>query len=400
MRKVKVAEVLLGLDIEKFGGGAERFAISLSRYIDRTIFDVYVIGLWKFGTISEQIYLQDLKKLGIEVTILANWDRKHLRNSFWNALRNLYKYNLLNQIDIFHSHSQFADIAVLLMKMMGCCQIILRTIHDGHPIEWRKKPLRRMLFTNFLYPLYFNAEIGVANHIVERLNKRIVAKILKKRALHIPNAVDLSRFQFTESSISSDTLRFHQIFGTVVGTIGRLVEGKGYEVLLEAAKLVLERIPNVLFLLVGDGDAAEILKKKSAQLGIDRQVIFIGPRIDVEILIKCMDVVVIPSFWEGLSTVALESMASGVPVIATDIPGNREIIQNMVNGILVPPGNPSKLAEAIVAILYDCDLMQHLVANALKTVRVFDIKYIALKHQNLYLDLINSNLYNEFRARV
>lgn len=390
MKKVKVAEVLLGLDIEKFGGGAERFAISLSQHIDRGIFDIYVVGLWRFNTISEQIYIKNLKKLGIEVTILVDWDPKNLHKSFWNALRNLYEYNLLTQIDILHSHSQFADIAVLLMKMIRRRQIILRTVHDGHPIEWRKRPLRRILFTNFLYPLYFDAEIGVANHIVERLNKRIMAKILKKRALYIPNALDLSRFQFSENIMLSDILSFLQPSGPLVGTVGRLVEGKGYEVLLEAAKLVLERIPNVMFLLVGDGDAAKILKKKSVELGIDRKVVFVGSRLDVEILIKCMDVIVIPSFWEGLSTVALESMASGVPVIATDIPGNREIIKNLVNGILVPPGNPSKLAETIVTILYDSDLRRHLAANALRTVRLFDIKSVALKHQNLYLDLINS----------
>jgi len=385
---IKVAEVLFSLDIERFGGGAERFAIALSKQLDRSIFDIYVIGIWSVGTQSEKMHFQELTRMGINVFILSKLDVKHPYYSFLESILKLCNIVTQHRIDILHSHSQFADIAVFLMKIFGKIKIIVRTVHDGYPVEWRKRPLRRFLLTNLFYPIVFNAEIGVANHIVDRLNSRFIARFLHRKALYICNAIDLSRFQSVDKY---PELRVEDAF--VVGSIGRLTEGKGYEVLLEAAQLVLKKMPRVKFIIIGEGDAINVLKKKSVDLGIERQVIFTGARIDVEHLLRQMDVFVLPSFWEGLSTAILESMASGIPIIATNIPGNREIIEDLVNGLLVPPGDALQLADAILTALQNRDLRIKLSQNALDTVKHFSIQRVATQHQRLYYELIKKHKY-------
>lgn len=383
---IKVAEVLFSLDIEKFGGGAERFAIALSKHLDRSIFDIYVIGLWAVGTPSEQMHIQELTSMGIKALALSKWDDTRPYHRFLESVQKLWEIASRHRIDILHSHSQFADIAVFLTKIFGRGKIIVRTIHDGYPLEWRKRPLRRLLLTNLSYPIVFDAEIGVAKHIVDRLNSRLIARVLHRKALHIRNAIDLSRFQPVDRCPE-----LHAGNTFFVGSIGRLTEGKGYEVLLEAAQRVLTERPGVKFILIGEGNAINALKQMSIALGIEHHVVFTGARIDVESLLRQMDLFVLPSFWEGLPTAVLESMASGTPIIATDIPGNREIIQNSVNGLLVSPGDASQLAEAILTALQDPDLRTRLSQNALDTVKHFSIQSVAIQHQHLYCGLIQKH---------
>ncbi len=100
-----------------------------------------------------------------------------------------------------------------------------------------------------------------------------------------------------------------------------------------------------------------------------------------------MDLFVCSSYWEGMPTAVLEAMASGIPIVATDIPGNRGLIQNKMNGILVPPGNPELLQKAISDLLNSQLLRNALVENSLNVVKNYSFDEVVKQHKSLYLNL-------------
>jgi glycosyltransferase involved in cell wall biosynthesis len=332
--------------------------------------------------------MEELSGAGIRPFIATEWHGDRPYSSFWRALQSTRSMLSARPAHILHSHSEFGDMAAVLLKAASKAAIIVRTVHNGYRREWRKRPLRRLFLTNFLYPLTFAAEIGVNRGIARNLNGRWIARLLQKQGIFIPNAIDLDRFREEEVDVVEKraALRLPRE-APVVGSVGRLVEGKGYETFLEAAAIVLKDIPEASFVLVGDGELADRLKLSAHRLGISEHVILSGPRSDVEDLMTCMDLFVSSSLWEGLSTVILEAMASGLPVVATDIPGNQEILQHRSNGWLVPPSHPEAMAGTIIEALRRPSVRQQYADQALRDVKAFSIGAVADEHEALYLRL-------------
>ena len=137
----------------------------------------------------------------------------------------------------------------------------------------------------------------------------------------------------------------------VVLAAGRLSPEKGFGVLVEAAAAVCRKYPAAGVVLFGDGVLRPELEARVAALGLTGRVVLPGFRTDLDSLITAADVVVLPSFTEGLPNVALEASAAGVPVVATAVGGTPEVIADAETGFLVPPGNPGELAAKIVALL-------------------------------------------------
>ena len=106
-------------------------------------------------------------------------------------------------------------------------------------------------------------------------------------------------------------------------------------------------------MIVGDGPLRSDLNNLTSQLGLSEFVHFVGTQNNIWEILPHLDLFVLPSYWEGFPTVLIEAMSQDVPVIATDIPGNRELVENGITGQLVPPGKPEILAEAIIAKLND-----------------------------------------------
>lgn len=383
--RIRVLEILNGLGIEQAGGGAERFVVALSRALDPTQFEVTVCGLWSRGTQFEQDRLKQLQAAGIQTFLASEWDPQKLTSSFLKALKNVRGWLTRNPVDILHSHSQFGDVLASICKITTGIPVALRTVHDGHPLEWRKRPLRRLLLTNLLYPSTYDVEIGVSPFIAERLSQRRLAKMLRKQGVCIYNALDTKRF--SQTAFDRDQKRQRLGIASdafVVGSVGRLVEGKGFDVLLEALAIVVQQEPRVTGLIVGDGEWAELLQSTAQRLGISPNVRFLGPRSDVEELYACMDLFVLASFWEGLPTVILESMASGIPVLASDIPGNRLLIKDQITGWLTHPGHVQALADKIVTSMNNPHARQEIALRARKVVEQFTIDVIARQHETLY----------------
>jgi glycosyltransferase involved in cell wall biosynthesis len=389
VRPIRVLELIKGFNIESGGGGAERFAIELAQALDKSRFETSICSLWDFSTQDERDRRSLLLTAGIPSFSLARWDDQHPYLGMWHAYHGLINALRRQPVDIVNTHSEFADIAVLPLWLSRNRPKLIRTMHYSHQVEWIQRPLRRYVFSDFLIPMFFDLEIGVSQSLVDRLDQRPIARLKGKRASRVYNAVNLDRFANSSLDLSKKRASLGIPAGTfVVGTIGRLTEQKGYTYLIDAAALVLEKKPQAFFLIVGDGELTDQLKQLALQKGISTHINFTGGRQDVEELLACMDLFVISSLWEGLPTVVLESMAAGIPIVATDIPGIRELIQDQRNGWLVPAENIKSLADAIEIAQNDAKSRAEFAEIARQDVQSLSIKSIAADYDKLYSALI------------
>ena len=245
--------------------------------------------------------------------------------------------------------------------------------------------------------------IAVSRAIVAKLEREGRAGLAPVELIH--NGVDLSRYDRTEACCTlPEEYGFAE--GTpLVGVVARLEPEKGHATLLDAWPLVLARVPEARLLVVGEGSLAEALEEQADALGLlgepcdgDRcvgtrharpgaRVVFTGRREDVPAVTAALDVAVLPSYREAQGLVILEAMALGRPVVATNVGGIPEMVEDGVTGLLVPPHDPDALAAAIVRLLTDHPLADILARNGYRLVREgFCVERMVSAIEQLYDD--------------
>jgi len=212
-----------------------------------------------------------------------------------------------------------------------------------------------------------------------------------ERHLRDRNWCPVARIPSVLSGQSSDpakvaTLRERFAGRRVIGHIGALVDRhKGQRVLLEVARRLRETHPDVCFLLLGEGDDGEALKAESADLD---NVIWEGFQPNVGDYLEIMTLFAFPSRNEGLGSTLLDAMDHGVPIVASDVDGIPDLIENDVSGLLVPAGDPDALAAALTALLEDPARRQRLAAAARASLESFTPGAMAEAYLTLYRRLI------------
>jgi glycosyltransferase involved in cell wall biosynthesis len=189
------------------------------------------------------------------------------------------------------------------------------------------------------------------------------------RVTVIANAVDTTRFADADPLYRNKLLRaFRQPTAAVVGAAGRLSPEKGFHVLVQAAEIVRRSAPDVGFVLFGAGPCRTTLADQVKKLGLTGSFALKGYRPDLDRFIPFFDLLVLPSFTEGLPNVVLEACAAGVPVVATAVGGTPEIVTDGASGYLVAPGNPALLAERILTALASPERLRDMSARGRQTV--------------------------------
>ncbi|MGH9360067.1 MAG: glycosyltransferase, partial [Terriglobia bacterium] len=200
----------------------------------------------------------------------------------------------------------------------------------------------------------------------------------------IPNALPEEAFAETAPALprSEDVLR--------VGMIARMNNPvKNYPVLLDAAARLAAKHPSVEFLLVGDGPLRPELETMTRTLRIERQVRFLGDRRDIAAVLASMDISVLTSQSESLSNAIIESMAAGLPAVATRVGGNPDLVCDGETGFLIPPGDAASLADALDRLLTSPDLRRDLGRKA----KAFALEHFSLarvlnEYEDLYASLL------------
>jgi len=386
MRPIHLLQLLSGLAVEGPLGGVARFGIELSRHLDPALVRVTLCGLWDYHTGYEAQWQQVLAAEGIKSVVAAPWDAANPYQSCVAALQGA-RAQLDGPFQLIHSHGEFADLAAILLRRRLGAQALVRTVHNER--EWSKRPLFGATFTNLCYPLAFQREMGVAQTVVDNLNRRPLARVVGQKALLLHNALNVQRFQQQpDGGIDRATLGI-PAEAYVVGSVGRLRPQKGYHIWLAAAAEVRAALPQAHFLLIGDGELRPQLEQQAQALGLADAVTFLGPRHDVEALYPLFDLFVSSSLWEGLPTVILEAMAAHCPVVATAVAGTRELVVDGRTGLLAPPDNPSALADAILRMASDPASARAMADQATLFVsEQFSIETVARQHETLYRSLL------------
>jgi glycosyltransferase involved in cell wall biosynthesis len=361
-------------------GGSERQVLNIRHGLDASRFDLH---LGCFGCFDEQIAV-DLTGTPLEVYKIK---KLYGLRTIKECLR-LASYLRQNRIDIVHAYNFYANVFTLPAARLAKVPVVLASIRDTGE--------------------YWTTRQRAVNKIVCRLADRIIvnAEAIKRglvvegyqpdRIIVIPNGILCPPLR----NIQDRAL--HQEFGlspedVLVGVVSRIARQKGLEYFLSAVPEVLRRIPHAKFLIIGDNSFnpqyREELKQQVATLGLQNCVIFTGFRLDVTKILSSLALSVLPSVsGEGLSNSLLESMAAALPVVATTVGGNPEVVVDGETGLLVPPKNPAALADAICRVLLTPGLRQSFgQAGRRRVLEHFSNERMIRTIERLYGDLLEAS---------
>jgi glycosyltransferase involved in cell wall biosynthesis len=280
----------------------------------------------------------------------------------WSALATLIRVMRKYQPDIVHCHGFRAGLyGRIAAKLASRKMITILTVHGFHYFYYRNRLKKKalMLLERLMRPLT-DCVIAVSKTDWQHL---VGCKVVsKKKSRLIINGIPA----FATKGLGRDEIRTRlglRDAYPIIATVARLHVQKGVIYFLEAIPFLLKFFPSATFLVIGDGPERAGLERTARDLNILHSLRFLGNRDDINDLLSIVDVFVLASLWEGLPLSLLEAMRAGVPIVATDVDGNRDAIENGVSGLLVAPMNSEQLAKAVMQILSSPDLMNSLIKN-------------------------------------
>lgn len=171
----------------------------------------------------------------------------------------------------------------------------------------------------------------------------------------------------------------------IILSVGELNENKNHEVIIKAiADMDLQ---NIYYIICGIGDRQVFLRNLSKELGIENKVLLLGHRTDISNIYLQADVFVFPSMREGLSLALMEAMASGLPIVCSDIRGNRDLILNGKNGFIIEGNNKAAYSHAIESILCNNKLQESMSSYNKKRIQKFDRSVVDFKMKKIYQNI-------------
>jgi glycosyltransferase involved in cell wall biosynthesis len=358
-------------------GGAEQVMLYIWKGLDRSRWRPV---LFHNAEPDLATFLEAAKSLDVG---LREVPRIRVLRSMFTGLPRLINELQAQPNAIFHAHLNFPSSCQggLTAAALARVSAIVATVHL----------FPEVLFTRPTYAMQrvlvraVDCYIGVSRDVVGRLGHTFGVPARKLRMVH--NGVSMQRFDVPIKTALRASL-VSKVDQPIVLTIGRLVQQKGHRFLLQAAT----RVPNAVFVLVGDGPERRTLEAQAEALGVRNRVVFLGYRQDIPDLLACADLLVLPSLFEGLPLSVLEAMAAGKPVIASDVGGTNEAVVPEQTGLLVPPANPWALAGAIRRMLFDRQLAQRLAVNGKERVRQeFSATTMVQSVMRIYDDVLSSS---------
>ena len=363
-----VLQLIDGLNI----GGAEILLRDLSVGLAQRGFRVS-IGYSTPGPLA-----RDLNDLGLPLTRLPRLMRIDpiLFSGMIRLMRN-------DPPQIVHTHLFKSDFHGRLAARIAGVPVVVSTLHSID--RWAQKP-----------------PLGSIYGWTSRFADRIIAISDDVKNFHIVNtAVDESKFVTIENGVDVRRFAVQRIMGEgirkefnlddaapVFGIVGRLTPPKDHRVFLQAAALILQSIPRARFLVVGDGPLRNDLESQAHELGIQNSVTFTGMRRDIPNVLAALDVLVISSLWEGIPVTLLEGMASALPVVATKVGSIPDVVTDET-AILVPPSDPTTIAQACLKLANNQDLRFSLGQAGLKRVTAnYSIDAMIDRTASLYAELL------------
>ncbi|HMF11872.1 MAG TPA: glycosyltransferase [Gemmataceae bacterium] len=351
--QIRVAHVTLGLDV----GGLEKLLVEFARQANRERFELRFVSLTSRGTLAEEI-----EACGWPVTALeapAGF-RPRITVTLARLLRRW-------QIDLVHTHDEKPLVYAGPAARLAGVRRVVHTRHGQRPqLTRRQRFLVRI--ASRLTDHFVCVSQDIARHTVEQ---GVAGHLVRT----IWNGIDTERFAYVGARAD----------GPIV-CVARLSPEKGVVDLVHATALAIHECPSLRVEIAGDGPCLAQLKNLTEELGISGHVRFLGQVRDVPALLAQASLFVLPSLSEGVSLTLLEAMARGLPVVATRVGGNCEVVVHGETGLLVPAKDPGALAVEMLQLRSDpqrADAMGR--AGRRRMEHLFDVRSMVAAYQSLYL---------------
>jgi len=391
--EIKVLQIVANLEI----GGAQEVVRTLLEYLaagDCTP----VVCTFRDGPLRP-----DMEQLGIKVEVL-DLPRHSVvalplflvdMVRIWQASAQLIRKHA---VDVVQTHLLGSlDFLMLALPWATNLSVVLWTFHnvdflpskaDVSQYRWLIRPKRyvhRLLYGLTSHKV--SGFIAVSDEVRDSMIE-LIGPIQDKITV-ICNGVDVKRY---ERAVDRHAVRQQLGLETntrLIATVATLKEQKGHRYLIDAAATIVPQHPDCHFLFVGDGKLRGKLQAQVRELGLSRNIHFLGSRRDVPDLLAASDLFVLPSLWEGLPMALIEAMAASLPIVATAVSGTVQVMIPGETGLVVPPGNTEMLARAMTELLSDPARAQAMGVAAKQRVQAeFSAEKQANEHLALYRRLL------------
>jgi glycosyltransferase involved in cell wall biosynthesis len=367
-------------------GGAQENTMLTAQLLDPTRWQVDVVSGPQTG--SEGSLIETVRERGIPLIIEPSLVREVNPLQDLRALFRLARLMRQKRYAIVHTHSSKAGIVGRWAAKLAGVPVIVHTVHGwGH--HDRQHPLVRAYYIwleKLTLPITdklivvspLNTEKGLADGIGQPEDYTVIR-----------SGIELDRFGHPQVDRATTRASWGiPLDAPVVGTVTRLSAQKAPLDFVRSAAQILAAIPNVYFLVVGDGPMRAEVEQLAKELGLAERLILTGLRRDVPELLAAMDIFALSSLWEGLPRVLPQAMASGLPVVATATDGSVEAVADGVNGFLVPPGQPDMMADALIRLLRDPEQAKWMGEAGRARVAEFDVRTMVAQIDQLYQELL------------
>jgi len=320
-------------------GGTETQAVELALRLDPARYAVSLGCLRMHGPL-----LAKLEGSSVSVT---EWDARGGVNSpsgIYQILR-LARFLRRGRFDVVHTHDLWSNLLGIPAARLARVPVVISSRRDLAHLAWYTPRRRKIL--RYLQSLC-SAVLANSAQIREQLVREDGFPPAFIRVVH--NGIDLERFR-SRTGNRERLLPGLQNCKLVVNVANMHSDIKGQPTLINSAREVCAQFPEARFVLIGDGTRKAAFESRVAELNLKQHFLFLGQRHDVADLLACCDIAVLPSQLEGFPNALLEYMAVGLPAIASDVGGSREVIEHGVNGLLTAPDDPHALAESILSLL-------------------------------------------------
>lgn len=378
-KPLRVLQLVLSLAI----GGTEKLVYDLVHRVDKCLVVPVVCCLDEFGHFGKE-----LQRDGYQVCIL---NRKP--GIDWGLIRRLNAIIQQEKIDVIHAHQYtpyFYGLLASLYTKLSMFTKAPKLVFTEHGRFYPEQKKLKRTIANPVLSLFTDEIVTISESTKSSLIK--YENFPAHRIKVVYNGIELSRF-----SQKIDTVAKKQSLGLspdarVIGIVARLDPIKNHAMLLRAFKRVLQHIPDTYLLIIGDGPEEQNIKAFARLLDVNDNTIFLGARKDVSELLHVFDVFALSSFSEGTSVTLLEAMGAGVPIVATKVGGNPEVIKNQESGYLVPSDNDQEMATMLIKLLQDKKARQRMgQAGQKRGYDMFSLDKMVNAYTELYLKVSASS---------